>query len=245
MLKILRYLVLIIVGILICFMVAILSCLRPRNPENTRQFCQLFRLVHPLLGVKVRPPKTDAHYPYPAVYVANHQSSLDMFLYPAFLPPRTTLIGKNSLKYIPVFGLAYWLAGNIFLDRDNHSRAWETLQKVAVIMLRKQLSIFIFPEGTRSNGDGLLPFKRGAFALAIAAQVPVVPICFSSTHKNIDLNRWRSGEVQAMCLSPISTAGLGRSDARQLADQCQQQMALAIEQLDQQVADRKASRDVV
>ena len=236
MLKLLRYLIVILAGIFICLMIAVLSCLRPRNPDNTRQFCQLFRLLHPILGVQVSPSPNQFHYPHPAVYVANHQSSLDMFLYPGFLPPRTTLIGKNSLKYIPFFGVAYWLAGNIFLDRDNHNRAVQTLKKVAVVMLRNRLSIFIFPEGTRSHGGGLLPFKRGAFALAIAAQVPVIPICFSSTHKNIDLNKWQSGEVRATVLPALNTEGLSRNDTRALADQCQQQMSAAITELDQQIA---------
>ena len=60
---------------------------------------------------------------------------------------------------------------------------------------KDNLSIWMFPEGTRSRGRGLLPFKTGAFHAAIAAGVPIVPVVGSTTHNKIDLNRWDNGKV--------------------------------------------------
>lgn len=239
MLKALRYVGVTLAGSIICLLVIVLCCCRPRHPNNTRDFAQLFRLVLPLLGVRYQQSNQAPVQGTPAIYVANHQSNFDMFFCAAVLPQRATLIGKNSLKYIPVFGLTYWLSGNIFLDRNNHSKAWKTIRKVAEQVREKRLSIFIFPEGTRSGKAGLLPFKRGAFALAIEAQVPIVPVCTSSTYKNIDLNRWQAGEVRAEYLPPISTEGMTRADARRLAEQCRQQMAECIDRLDQQIIERR------
>ena len=72
-------------------------------------------------------------------------------------------IGKKSILWMPLFGQIYWLSGNILIDRANRARAFETLAQTAVKIKEKCLSIWIFPEGTRSRGRGLLPFKAGAF----------------------------------------------------------------------------------
>ncbi len=61
----------------------------------------------------------------------------------------------------------------------------------------------MFPEGTRSNGRGLLPFKTGAFRTALQANVPVVPVCASNSHKKIDLNRWNNGKMIIEFMDPV------------------------------------------
>lgn len=71
------------------------------------------------------------------------------------------------------------------------------MNKVGEIIRERQISIWMFPEGTRSRGRGLLPFKTGAFHTAIAAGVPIVPIVCSSLHNKVDLNRWNNGVVIA------------------------------------------------
>ena len=68
---------------------------------------------------------------------------------------------------------------------------------------KDNLSIWMFPEGTRSRGRGLLPFKTGAFHAAIAAGVPIVPVVCSTTHNKIDLNRWDNGKVICEMMDPI------------------------------------------
>ena len=94
----------------------------------------------------------------------------------------------------------------------------------------------MFPEGTRSRGRGLLPFKTGAFHTAIAAGVPIVPVVCSNLHNKVDLNRWDNGIVICEMLEPIDTSSYDRENVRELIEKCQTVMAEKIAQLDQEVA---------
>ncbi|MDE9448418.1 1-acyl-sn-glycerol-3-phosphate acyltransferase, partial [Xenorhabdus bovienii] len=93
------------------------------------------------------------------------------------------------------FGQLYWLTGNILINRENRTKAHGTISQVVNQIKKHQISVWMFPEGTRSRGRGLLPFKTGAFHAAIAAGVPIVPVCVSSTHGKIKFNRWNNGTV--------------------------------------------------
>lgn len=243
MLKIIRLVFATLYFLSYCLIAVLLCFLRPRHPNNTRDLCIPVTWARRFLGIHFTRLNETPLPDQPAVYIGNHQDTLDLFICTGCLPPRTTLIGKSSLKYIPLFGWAYWLAGNIFLDRENRSKAWVTMTKVAKVMVRRRLAIYLFPEGTRSRGRGLLPFKSGAFVLAIEAQVPIIPVCFSSTHKNIDLNRWHAGFATAQYLEPISTEGLTRRDAKALALQCHELMARQIDEMDGEIATRYDSEN--
>ena len=108
-------------------------------------------------------------------------------------------------------------------------------------MKKRDLSVWMFPEGTRSRGRGLLPFKTGAFHAAIAAGVPIVPICVSNTNNKINLNRWNNGHVIVEMMTPIDTSGYTKDQVRELATHCHQIMADKIEKLNQEVAEREAA----
>ena len=86
----------------------------------------------------------------------------------------------------------------------------------------------MFPEGTRSRGRGLMPFKTGAFHAAIAAGVPIVPICVSTTSGNINLNRWNNGHVIVEMLAPVDTSKYGKENVRELAAHCRELMEAKI-----------------
>ncbi len=101
------------------------------------------------------------------------------------------------------------------------------------------LSVWMFPEGTRSRGRGLLPFKTGAFYAAIAAGVPIVPVVCSTTHNQIDLNRWDNGKVICEILPPVDTSGYSKDNVRELAEYCHQLMATRIAELDAEIAQGK------
>ena len=96
-------------------------------------------------------------------------------------------------------------------------------------------SIWVFPEGTRNLGEELLPFKKGAFQMAIAAGVPIVPVCVSSYVKHMRLNRWRSGKILIRSLPAIPTAGLSLDDMPLLMAQCREQMRECIASMDRQL----------
>ena len=100
------------------------------------------------------------------------------------------------------------------------------------------LSIWMFPEGTRSRGRGLLPFKTGAFHAAIAAGVPIVPVVCSTTHNKIDLNRWDNGTVICEMLEPIDVSDYSRENVRELAEYCHDVMQNRIAELDREIAQK-------
>lgn len=234
MLSIFRILLLALYFPLACLLGLAICIVRPFNRNNSRLIAIIFGYSRFFTGIDltVSTPSDSIQ----AIYVTNHQSTLDMFLYGESLPDEMAILGKHSLMYIPVFGLTFWLAGNIFINRGDKSKAHGAMQVAADIVKDKGCSVYIFPEGTRSNGRGLLPFKTGAFILAIEAGLPIVPICASSTHKNIDLNRWRAGECRIEQLDPVSTEGLTRSDAKALAQKVQALMASRIELMDNEIA---------
>lgn len=116
----------------------------------------------------------------PAVFVFNHQSGLDMLLLCKLLRRDMIGIAKQEMRLNPIFGPAFALTGTVFIDRFNRDKAIEALQP-AVEALQRGLSIAIAPEGTRSSTPRLGRFKKGAFHLAMAAQVPIVPIVFRNT----------------------------------------------------------------
>jgi len=113
----------------------------------------------------------------PAVFIFNHQSGIDVLLLCKLLRRDMVGIAKQELRRHPLFGPAFSLAGTVFIDRFNHEKAVEAMQP-AVDALRQGLSITIAPEGTRSPTPHLGRFKKGAFHLAMAAHVPIVPIVF-------------------------------------------------------------------
>lgn len=126
----------------------------------------------------------------PAIYCANHQSMFDVVPCGVVYPPGCVIIGKREVKWIPVFGWLFWVTGNIFLDRKNRSRAFNSLDQVVDRVQKDRVSVWIFPEGTRNrSGVGLLPFKRGPFYLAQKTQSPVVPIVISSFKDCVDPTR--------------------------------------------------------
>ena len=104
------------------------------------------------------------------------------------------------------------------------------------------LSIWMFPEGTRSRGRGLLPFKTGAFHAAIAAGVPIVPVVCSTTHNKIDLNRWDNGTVICEMLEPIDVSGYSRENVRELAEYCHDVMQNRIAELDREIAQKEVEQ---
>ncbi|MDO2949469.1 1-acylglycerol-3-phosphate O-acyltransferase [Aeromonas simiae] len=233
MLKLARVLLL---GLLLIFwfIFGLLLCLfRPRHPNNVFVFARMYHAVCPLIGLKVKvtfPEGIDQAGP--AVYVCNHQSNFDIFTVTGAVLPGVVAVGKKSLAWIPFFGLLFWLSGNVLIDRSNRSRAIGTIGQVVDRIKRRGTSIWMFPEGTRSQGRGLLPFKAGAFHTAVQAEVPVVPIICSSYFGQVDLNRWDNGEVLIEMLPPLCTKEHGAAGIRELSERCREQMERKLVELD-------------
>lgn len=221
--------------------VALVGCVlllfRPFNPDNTRIFARIYSWGGTrILGIKLnlKGLNSTKNMP-PSVVVANHQDNLDLYICGAAIPKRTVSVGKKSLLYIPGFGLLYWLAGNVLIDRSNIKNSKAMLSVTTEALTKGKRSIWVFPEGTRNHGKNILPFKKGAFRMAIEAGVPIVPICVSSYSGRLKYNKRVSGTVNIQILDPISTEGMTLKDADRLMNECWEKMKQTIDQLDEQV----------
>lgn len=114
----------------------------------------------------------------PSVIVGNHQSELDVLMLGAIFPPYCSVTAKSSLKLIPFLGWYMALSGTVFIDRGNRKDALKAFEGAAEEIRRERQNVFIFPEGTRSYAKAptLGAFKKGAFHLAVKAQVDIVPV---------------------------------------------------------------------
>ncbi|ATG75208.1 1-acyl-sn-glycerol-3-phosphate acyltransferase [Zobellella denitrificans] len=235
MLKLLRLLVLALAMIVVFVLGTLLCLLRPRHPNNVYLLGRLFHKACPLVGLKIRIRGLE-HVAglESAVYIANHQSNWDIIVHPGVVMPRTVAIGKKALFWIPLFGQLFWLSGNLLINRENKAKAAGTIGTVVDKIRHNRMSIWMFPEGTRSQGKGLLPFKTGAFHIALQARVPIVPIACSSYFGQVDLNRWDNGEVLIDIMPPIDIEPYEPAQLRELLKHSRQLIAERIEALDKE-----------
>ena len=155
----------------------------------------------------------------PAVVVGNHQSNLDIATWATFFPARSVAVGKKEILKIPVFGWLWKISKHILIDRSNAARARESLAAAAERIRTEKLSVWVLPEGHRNTEAEMLPFKKGAFHLAIAAQVPVIPFATSPMWTVLDAHRWmvRPGVVRVRFMDPIPTEGMTEADVDRLS----------------------------
>jgi 1-acyl-sn-glycerol-3-phosphate acyltransferase len=152
------------------------------------------------------------------VVVANHESQADPFLL-SWLPFDMRWVAKEELFAPPITGWAMRLGGDIPLRRGQ-GESVRAMMDECERALAGGISVMMFPEGTRSKDGALLPFKDGAFALAIRAQVPVLPIALAGTREmRPKHSRWfGKAHAGAKILAPIPTRGLGPDDVATLRD---------------------------
>lgn len=115
----------------------------------------------------------------PAVYVANHQSFLDVFTL-LHLHRDFKFISKTSNFFIPIVGWSMFLTGHVMINRIDRRSQLECLKQCGEL-LKQGASVLFFPEGTRSKDGRMHAFKKGAFSVAAKAKVPVVPITLVGT----------------------------------------------------------------
>src|SRR5271154_2492873 len=120
----------------------------------------------------------------PAVLVANHQSLMDIIAAMALFHP-FKFVSKVSLFRVPLLGWMMTFIRHVPLERGRpHSTL--TMLETSRAWLRRGMAVFFFPEGTYSDGQKLLPFRSGAFLLAIEEQLPLVPILIDGTRGLVD-----------------------------------------------------------
>ncbi len=155
------------------------------------------------------------------ILASNHQSWFDVFALAAALPVRYSFVGKKELSRIPFLGHAWEKVGHVAVDRGDHDSALASLQCVDGQVRGAGRTIIMFPEGTRSESGDLTRFKKGAFIMAIRAQVPIVPAAVIGTRRVMRKGSWSisPGRVTIRVGRPISTTGLNLRDRERLSRQ--------------------------
>lgn len=152
-------------------------------------------------------PTGDLKLPYPAIYISNHTSLLDIFLGIWMGPVGTCGVAKKQVAYYPFFGQLYWLAGHLRIDRANREQAIAAMSEMAELTKKYNLSVWLWPEGTRSRDGRLRAFKKGFAHMAIATGLPVVPVVVAGAQKAWRHGSWRiyPTDLQVTVMDAIPT----------------------------------------
>ncbi len=213
-----------------------ISLVRRKSLNNDRDIGRMMSWgVQRIAGMRIVVEGEEyKHAVQPTIYVANHQSAMDVGTFGWICPDRTLIIGKKELIWVPFFGVLFWAAGNVMIDRHNRTRAVAGLSEVVEAIRRRGANVIIFPEGTRNrSGEGMLPFKKGAFYMAIEAQVPITPILCSPIAPivNSKAGKLLPGTVRFRFLPPVSTQGLTIEDVPALRDRVRDLMLAELKTL--------------
>lgn len=169
-----------------------------------------------------------------ALYCVNHASNVEPpILFAVFreLTPRLKVVYKAVLHRVPILGRGFDAVGFVPIERENREHATRAIDK-GVEAVRAGNSLLMFPEGTRSRSGQLLPFKRGAFILALKSGVPVVPVAIFGADRAM-----RKGSpliwptlVRVHIGAAVETAGRGFEDRQVLADDVRARVASLLAQ---------------
>ncbi len=193
--------------------------------------------------VEGTPPSDIAGRAY--VVVCNHESNADPFLL-SHLPFDMRFVAKDELFRKPLIGWLLYLGGDIRLRRGDKDSIIQMLAECRRT-LDHGLPVMLFPEGTRSRDGKLLPFKDGAFRLAIEAGVPVLPLVVSGTRNCMPKHSVWFGVARASVriLAPIDTTGMTLADVAMLRDKTRDAIAAASTEMANAIepaADREGDR---
>ncbi len=191
------------------------------------------RIVPRIAGARVRVEGLERiRESAPAIYVSNHVSFLDAILGMWLCPWGGCGVAKREIASMPVFGQLYRVSGHLLIDRDRSRESIERLNRTAAWVRERGLSIYLWPEGTRSPDGRLQPLKKGFVHLAVATGYPVVPIVIQGAEKVWPKGSWRlrSGEVTVRVLPPIDTSGWSSERAAEHAAEVHRIMTEALGQ---------------
>ncbi|XP_028919144.1 1-acyl-sn-glycerol-3-phosphate acyltransferase beta [Ornithorhynchus anatinus] len=190
------------------------------NMSIIKRFVQTFKYIYGLKFELKGLEKFETEGP--CVIISNHQSILDMMGLMEILPDRCIQIAKKELMYMGTVGLVMYLGGVIFINRKRTSTAMSALTEVGDTMVKENLKVWIYPEGTRNGNGDLLPFKKGAFHLAIHSKVPIIPVVYSSytSFYRPETKLFTSGTIKVEVLDPIETKGMTAENVPELMERC-------------------------
>jgi 1-acyl-sn-glycerol-3-phosphate acyltransferase len=169
-----------------------------------------------------------------ALYTVNHASNVEppiLFAVLRGLTPRLKVVYKAVLRKLPILGRGFDVVGFVPIERENRERATQAIDKAA-LGVQAGNSLLMFPEGTRSRTGALLPFKKGAFVLAIKAQAPVVPTAIHGAARAMRPGSpfiWPT-TVRVHFGGPIETTGLEMGDRDTLAERVRTEVARLLDE---------------
>jgi lysophosphatidate acyltransferase len=144
----------------------------------------------------------------PALFVCNHTSTVDMWVGMWLCPIGACGVAKKEIIKVPFLGQAYQLSGHLLVDRANREKAIESMESAGNLIKKHGMSIWMWPEGTRSRDGRLQPFKKGFVHLAIATGLPIIPIVFHDADILWPGRTFRAspGDLQIEVLEPVDTS---------------------------------------
>lgn len=173
------------------------------------------------------------------VIISNHQSILDILLLNC-LRYRFKWISKIENMKVPVLGWYLRMAGYITVDRGNRESK-EKMMEESLACLKKGISIMIFPEGTRSIDGGIGFFRRGAFELAIAAQLPVLPVLLTGTRDILPKHGLVFGDyrrIMIRVLDPVPPESFGTDDCDELSVKFRTRMTEVFDEMTRETGEK-------
>jgi len=176
-------------------------------------------------GVRIRDPRR------PYVAVSNHESIADILLI-SHLPWEMKWLSKDSIFRLPLMGWMMRMAGDIPVRRGEVRSRAEAMEGIRD-RIAKRVSVMVMPEGTRSRTDELLPFRDGAFRVAIEAGLPVLPIALAGTRNALQKGSWlfNRARAEARVLEPIETTGMTVAELPRLREEVRTRILEARAQL--------------
>lgn len=155
----------------------------------------------------------------PVLYVGNHNSIFDIIILYTVFKERTGFIAKDSIKKVPI--LSVWMTKLycLFLDRKDMKQGLKTIL-TAIDYVKNGISIFVFPEGTRSKDGNLLSFKSGPFKIATKTGCPIVPVAIKNTAEIMEnhMPRITPQDVYITFGKPIYINELNSEDKKHIGD---------------------------
>jgi len=206
---------------LLSLLVCLIFLPRPRHPGNGVIGAKLLRYVNRLVPITYTISNVERlEVPSAAVLLLNHQSQIDLMALMEIWPilGNAAPIAKKSLLYMGPFGLACWLVGCVFINRDSRSSRGD-MNKFGAEAKKNGTKLMVFPEGTRNgaNNLSLLPFKKGAFHVALDGKLPILPVVISQydflDHK---LMKFSPGKVTIKVLPRIETSEYSKENINDL-----------------------------